>query len=234
MRHVRYLNVVAFAAVVFFSTSLACAGPIQPNLVGLDFNFSYSGASYDASTQTLTASGTYAVVTFQPVSGGTTYPVYNVDGNPAGAFDLIAVFDTLGSDFDVDGYFQSLGLSAPDLVIGGEIAALGLTGGTLIEADVIALEIYGSAGSLAFAFNGYFEVTGGDLVTEGYIGVGDTIGMASWLTSVSPSLSAGYAFHSDFSATTHMGEIGSVPEPGTAVLLALAGITLLARRRRRR
>ena len=227
---------IAVVFMVVFSTYSASADPIQPHLTGLDLDFSYSSVSYDCATQTLSGSATYAVTSFKPVLAGTAYPVYNLDNNPGAAFSLIAVFDHLGTEFDVDGFFTTPGLSAPDLVITGKIPALGMdgsSGGKLIEADVMDLQMYGSAGSAAFSLNGYFRVTGGDLVTEGYIDENDIVGMASWVTAVNPSPSKGFAFDGDFSTTTHMGEVGSIPEPATIGLVALAGGVLAALRRRR-
>lgn len=219
------------------TAGVAGADPVAPNLVGMDINFSYGSVAYTAATGALSGSGTAAAMTFEPALGGSTYPVFNLSDFVGADLALAALFDHAGTGFDVDGFFATAGTAGPDLTLTGKIPALGIApggtySGTLLEADVMTLEMYGGAGAGAFAFNGYFRVTGGDLVLAGYLAPDDVVGMRSWLSGVSPALSAGFDFASDFSSSAHVGEFGSVPEPATLGLIAL-GVVALARRRRR-
>ena len=157
--------------------------------------------------------------------------------NGGAAIALGALLDHVGTDFDVHGFFTTGPLTLPDLVITGMIPSLGMDGtggGTLLQAEVIDLELFGDAGTGAYALNGYFRVMGGELVTEGYLQEDDVVGMASWLTTVRPPLPEGFDFTSDFATVTHLGEFGEVPEPATLSLAAVAcGAFAVIRRRRR-
>jgi len=175
---------------------------------------------------------------FEPVLGGTTYPVLNLTGAPGGAFTVKAKLDHLGSEFDVDALFTTTSSGpAIDLALSGKIPALGISpdngySGGLLGGEVIELQMYGDAGTGSFGFNGYFRVQAGDLITAGYLKENDTIAMRSWLMSVNPSLPEDFDFASDFTATTHLGELGSIPEPATMGLLVLASGVLVAVRKR--
>lgn len=238
LRSYRLSVPLLLTAVFLMTASQACADPIEPNLIAVDFNFSYASVNYDAASGELSGAGSSAAVTFEPVLGGATHPVFNLSGAVGGALTFDALFDHAAADFDVDGFFTTLATAGADLTLTGKIPTLGIEPngtytGTLLEAEVIALEMYGDAGTGAFAFNGYFRVTGGDLLLAGYLAENDTMGMRSWLSSVDPSLPQGFDFASDFSASTHLGELGFVPEPGTFAL-ALLGCGSLALLRRRR
>jgi len=239
--HYRSLrSILLLLPVVLLAALPLRAEPIQPNLVGVDFNFSYSAAGYSAGDQKLSGAGSAAAITFEPLLGGATYPVFNLGGGLGGALALQAKFDHVGGNLNVDGFFATLGTSGADLTLTGKIPDLGIEpnnvySGTLLEAEVISLELYGGAGASTLAFNGFLKVTGGDLVIAHYLSESDTIGMVSWLSSLSPTLPQGFTFASDFAATTHLGEIGSVPEPATLLLTALgSAAALLGRMRPRR
>jgi len=240
MRYRSLQSIVPILSLVILASSSLRAEPIQPILAGVDFNFCYSAVGYDASDQTLSGAGSAAAITLEPVLGGATYPVFNLSGSLGGALALRAKFDHVGGNADIDGVFATLGTADADLTLTGKIPGLGIQpdnvySGTLLEADVIRLELYGDAGARTFAFNGYLRVTGGDLVIADYLGENDVIGMVSWLSSLSPTLPTGFDFASDFGATTHLGEIGAVPEPASLVLTALgSAAALLARNRLRR
>ena len=234
MVHGARVHIAVGAVLVVLLVGSVGADPIEPNLIGLDFNFVYSTVTYDSSTGRLSGYGSAAAVTFEPVLGGTTYPVFNLSGGVGGSLSLLADFAHQGTDFDVDGYFTTSGVVG-DLTLAGEIPALGIENmsGGLLAGEIIDLQMYGDAGTGAFAFNGYFRAIAGDLIAAGYLEVNDTFAMRSWLSSVSPSLVEDFDFSIDFTATTHEGEVGTVPEPATTALFAL-GVGLLALRRRRR
>jgi hypothetical protein len=239
MQHRSLRSIFLALPLVILAASPLRAEPLQPNLVGVDFHF-YSAAGYDASEQRLSGTASAAAIAFKPVLGGKPYQVFNLSGGLGAALALGAMFDQVGSNADVDGFFTTLGTSGADFTLTGKIPDLGIEpnsiyNGTLLEADVLSLELYGNAGAPTATFNGFFRVIGGDLVTAHYLNENDTIGMVSWLSSLSPTLPQNFDFASDFSATTHLGEIGSIPEPASLVLTTLgAAGALLGRRRTRR
>jgi hypothetical protein len=220
--------------VVALAPALVFAAPIFPNITSNDLNFSYGPVRYTANTGILAGAGSFAVVTFDPILGGTTYPVFDLAGDFGAPLAFDAIYDHSGIQADVDVLFKSLG-AGPDLTITGKIPGLGIQPGgnytgTLLTATVSQLELWGPSGLSTLDFDGFFTVTGGDLVKAGYFASGEPLVMRSWLDGILPTLPTD---SSVITAVTHEGELGAVPEPATTSLLGLGALALFGYGRRR-
>jgi len=236
--------VVLFAAlmlVVLFTAVSATSGDvIRPGVDRHVISVGAAGVDYRADTHVITIADNTAAFTYAPTGTSPFHAIYNLSGEFGGGYLLRALFESAGSNAPLDGLFTTLGGDASDLVITGEIPSLNITRsndytGTLLEANVVAGELFGYGTSNGSAeFNLLLEVVGGDLATAGVYPLGSIIGELSSLFTLTPALSSGFDFQSDFTATFQSGSIGlPVPEPTTATLLGLGLLGTFGLRRLR-
>jgi hypothetical protein len=228
----------AVLVVVCLAAAGAYADRLSPNIVSCDVNFSYSNLSFDCSTRMLTGLGSVAAVTFEPTVGGATYPIFNLSGAFGGEMSLEAKFLSVAYNSPVDALFWTDGDATPDIVLNGEIPSLGITRqqqytGTLLTGVLQLLELSGEANAQTMSLDGYFLITGGDLVTAGYFRTEQSLAMRSFVSGITPTLGQGSTFNQSFTGSSHMGELGGIPEPATLLLLG-TGAAILAGVRRRR
>ena len=237
--------VVIFAVfmlvVLFTAVRTTHADVIRPDVSLHQISIGSSGVKYDAGTGILTVADNTAAFTYR--QSGTSQPqfIYNLGGSFGGAYMLRALYTGTGANAPLDGLFTTVGLAQSDLVITGEIPAMGITRGngytgTLLEANVIVGEFFGySASNSTAEYNLLLEVVRGDLVTAGEYAAGSTAGELSSIFSISPALPSGFAFGSGFTATYQSGTIGTpIPEPATIGLIGLGCMALLTGRRMRK
>jgi hypothetical protein len=220
-----------FLAGVLAVGQSASADIVRPVITSHMLVIGASNVQYTAQTQILSVSDAHGVFSYTP-DLLTNYQVNALDGSFGGSYSLQAKFLGLGGNAPLDGLFGDVP-SVIDLVITGEIPGLNITvakgySGTLLRADVITAELFASGSqNLAAEFDGFLTALSGDLIDAGQFHAGETLGMLSSLLSLNPQLPAGFAFRSDFGASTQSGDIGTnaIPEPVT--LLSL-GVMLLS------
>ena len=145
---------VPLVALLTLGAGQAQAAPLNLTLLDTpDIVSSFIDVSYDATTDAFTASG-FAM----ELDDDGSVPAEAIDG---GSFDLSATIDDSGA------------LSSGTLTIGGEVASLGFTGGTLLTGDLTAFGFQDAGGDpLEFLFS----VTGGD-AADLYGGIGSIGGI---------------------------------------------------------
>jgi hypothetical protein len=236
------LFAVLMMVVLFTAVSVTSADVIQPSVDRRVISVGAAGGGYRADTGVITITDNNGAFTYSPTGGPPFHPILDLSGDFGGSYLLRALFDSTGSNAPLDGLFKTVGDDTSDLVITGEIPSLSITRanrytGTLLEANVVAGELFGySTSNMTAQFNLLFEVIGGDMVAAGVYPLGATIGELSSLYSLTPSLPGGFDFQSNFTTTLQSGSIGvPIPEPATVMLLGLGllGSLGLGRLRRR-
>ncbi len=189
--------------VVVGASGAAVAAPLNLTLDRPDISSFFISASYNAATDTLTATGTAAAIDFD----GIAPPDFNIVG---GTFSLSAVIDASGN------------MSSGTLTIGGSVGALGATSPLLI----VDLDVFGFGTmptTQIFEFLG--TATGGSLASEFQPLVGTVLNMGSGFQG-----SFATNFSNSGFGTADTARV--VPAPGAAALLAAAGLAGITRRRR--
>jgi len=207
--------VAAIAALIVWLGTFGPGGaPAQAALLNLttqppDIMSSFVNVIYSASTRRFEASG------------------YALTFDPYGLPESVRVIS--GGIFSIDLYLTSAGIpTSGALSIGGTVAALGATTGTLLAGSILQFGFQDPPGDEIFEF--LFNVTGGDLAR--YCG-----GQAVVILDAVDSGFRG-TFGADF-ANTGLGDSDTssspVPEPSSGmVMLSLLGCGLATRGLRRR
>lgn len=239
--------------------AMAAAAPLTPTITGHDLNFGAFNPGGPPEWSTLGAApdilaygpGGNEVTAYWPTwPTPPVHPVFDAAGLFGGDLVLQVMFTGqdapyVGPGGTIDVSLTGTGAIAggPDLMIFGAIPSAGYPAfGLLWAIDLDAVSLYGYSGSDSYVLEGVGTIVGGAIADRhqlnGQTGVMrgnlDFIDKpAGWIPSLYDPLAdpAQFQIRAAYSGETGVGH--AVPEPASMLALALGGIGLLARRRRR-